>query len=339
MIIIRTSEFRCEGEWCNRLVVHVRHRKELRIMMTFQKNKNQWACCLCVTLFMLVGCGGSDDVEQLFLDDPTVQATPTPTVAVIVSPSPSPSAVPTPTLNPSPSSEPSVSPTPAAVSLSQIQTEIFDPFCSVCHSSDGGGGLQTDLLLDSEINSFNSLVGVQSAQLDTEVLVIAGDADNSYLVKKLEGDPSIEGLQMPRGMPPLSESQIALVRNWINAGALQSENMLSAAKVSRTEVAKTANGAQLKIYLSATLDPSSIGQDSVLIYTNAAGANYLLDTHVYHVSVEGAMVKILISPEVGFDNLDVLFSPLGVSGVLGYNGIPVDADGNGEPGGSYSIAF
>ena len=36
---------------------------------------------------------------------------------------------------------------------------------------------------------------------------------------KVEGHPSISGQQMPRGGPPLSPDQIAMIRAWILDGA------------------------------------------------------------------------------------------------------------------------
>jgi hypothetical protein len=38
-------------------------------------------------------------------------------------------------------------------------------------------------------------------------------------VRKIDGDPSISGLQMPRLRPPLPDSVRAVIRNWADAGA------------------------------------------------------------------------------------------------------------------------
>jgi len=51
------------------------------------------------------------------------------------------------------------------------------------------------------------------------VLVIPGDPESSYLVRKLEGR-DINGLRMPRNGPPyLTDGQITVIRRWIEIGA------------------------------------------------------------------------------------------------------------------------
>ena len=50
------------------------------------------------------------------------------------------------------------------------------------------------------------------------IRVIPGDADDSYVVVKLE-DRQKSGSKMPLGRPPLSSAQIQTLRNWITAGA------------------------------------------------------------------------------------------------------------------------
>ena len=47
--------------------------------------------------------------------------------------------------------------------------------------------------------------------------VIAGDAENSILVRRLEGNIAP---RMPYGRPPLPDSLILLIRRWIDQGAL-----------------------------------------------------------------------------------------------------------------------
>jgi hypothetical protein len=100
-----------------------------------------------------------------------------------------------------------------------IQTQIFDSGCAPCHSDvnhapSGGMNLKSG-------SAFASLVNVPSSGLAGAVRVIPGNADNSYLVKKLEGAAGIVGLRMPRNGPPfLSDAQIKMIRDWITAGAL-----------------------------------------------------------------------------------------------------------------------
>ena len=48
--------------------------------------------------------------------------------------------------------------------------------------------------------------------------VLPGDAENSYLVIKLEGRQLV-GLQMPLDADPLDEIDLTNIKNWINNGA------------------------------------------------------------------------------------------------------------------------
>jgi hypothetical protein len=62
------------------------------------------------------------------------------------------------------------------------------------------------------------LVGVPSVQQPALMLVEPGNADNSYLIHKLENAPTIDFDAMPPGQA-LSPAVILEIRNWINNGA------------------------------------------------------------------------------------------------------------------------
>ena len=98
--------------------------------------------------------------------------------------------------------------------LSSIQTEIFNPSCFECH---GDQAAQAGLDL-TEGESFSNLVNVQSVQVTLD-LVEPNDAENSYLIHKLEGRPSIVGDLMPAGAPALTTAHIDVIKQWINSGA------------------------------------------------------------------------------------------------------------------------
>jgi hypothetical protein len=93
--------------------------------------------------------------------------------------------------------------------------EIFDRrgcTASGCHGSAQSAGL--DLRSGS---AYGSLVNVQASS-EPIVRVIPNDAQNSYLVIKLEGRQSV-GAQMPRGGSPLDTIDMRNIRNWIDTGA------------------------------------------------------------------------------------------------------------------------
>lgn len=110
--------------------------------------------------------------------------------------------------------------------FASIQREIFSATdssgrlaCTQCHVA-GGAANGTGLFL-TEGAAYAALVGRPSRLKPGETLVIPGDPVNSYLVRKLQGGPAINGLRMPRNNGPfLTEGQLLVIRRWIAAGAL-----------------------------------------------------------------------------------------------------------------------
>ncbi len=99
-------------------------------------------------------------------------------------------------------------------SFSAIRDEILLPTCgfSTCHGSGTGG-----LTITAE-GAYAALVEAPSSISPGDILVIPGDPDGSYLVKKLDGAADIVGGPMPVGAP-LSASDLSRIRTWIAAGA------------------------------------------------------------------------------------------------------------------------
>jgi uncharacterized protein (TIGR03118 family) len=108
----------------------------------------------------------------------------------------------------------------AAVTLTQIQQNVFTPRCSGCHngSQPAGGTLPGSMDLRSGA-SFASLVNVASLEQSTLMRVKPGEPDNSYVIHKIEGRAGITGAQMPFGGPFLDQPTIDQVRSWITSGA------------------------------------------------------------------------------------------------------------------------
>ncbi len=97
--------------------------------------------------------------------------------------------------------------------LSSIQQYIFTPFCATvgCHSSVNP---QHELNLSSG-NSYANLVDVTSHENDVMKRVVPGNSEQSWLMKKLNGDGT--SVMPPTGQ--LSQAMIDTVAAWINAGA------------------------------------------------------------------------------------------------------------------------
>jgi hypothetical protein len=103
---------------------------------------------------------------------------------------------------------------PLEPNFNSIQANVFDQYCVHCHA---GANAPAQLRLDAA-NSYANLVGVPSRETGT-LRVAPGNANNSYIIQKLEGTASV-GERMPAGLPALPQEDINVIRQWIGAGAL-----------------------------------------------------------------------------------------------------------------------
>lgn len=100
-------------------------------------------------------------------------------------------------------------PTATATFAADVQP-LFVRSCTGCHGAEATSGVD----LSTHAATLAS-VGTQYG----EAIVRPGDAANSPLVDKIEAAPRF-GARMPQGMGPLTGAEIARVRAWIDAGAL-----------------------------------------------------------------------------------------------------------------------
>lgn len=110
---------------------------------------------------------------------------------------------------------PGTQPIPLSADFVSIQANIFTPNCALsgCHTAtSAAGGLRLD-----EANSFVDIFEQASTEAPASILIIPGDADNSYLVQKIEGTA---GTRMPKDLPALSTEKIQAIRDWVTNGAL-----------------------------------------------------------------------------------------------------------------------
>ncbi len=109
--------------------------------------------------------------------------------------------------------------------FSSIQANIFENSdssnrvaCINCHTNVGRVPAGNLVLLHDV--AYDQLVSRASGQRTNLMLVSPNDPENSYLVHKLEGRPSILNLRMPRNSPAfLTEGQILVIKRWIETGA------------------------------------------------------------------------------------------------------------------------
>jgi len=102
--------------------------------------------------------------------------------------------------------------------LDSIQANVFSVSCAIpgCH---GDGTVQFGLRLDPGFSAGN-LIDVASPQDPTLIRVIPGNSNSSFLIQKLEGTQTV-GMRMPAFSPPLPQSTIEVIRQWIHDGAPQ----------------------------------------------------------------------------------------------------------------------
>jgi hypothetical protein len=100
--------------------------------------------------------------------------------------------------------------------LQSIQDNVLTPICAGCHTGPTSGTLPGGMDLTTAAHSAASLINVASLENGALKRVLPNDANNSYLIKKLEGTA---GSQMPLGAQPLSAATIAKIRTWITNGA------------------------------------------------------------------------------------------------------------------------
>lgn len=109
----------------------------------------------------------------------------------------------------------------SASAFDTLQSTIFNTKCTTgpCHSFSAAAG---GLVLESGV-SYASLVNAASdnpsAQGAGLLRVEPFDTSASFLYIKLVNPTAAQGSRMPQGQAPLSQSELALIRNWIDSGA------------------------------------------------------------------------------------------------------------------------
>lgn len=103
------------------------------------------------------------------------------------------------------------------VSFANDVQPIFTTNCALagCHNA---ASAQQGLVLEAG-SAFSNIVNVPSSEQPSVFRVSPGDADASYLVRKIRGTSGITGGRMPLNRTPLSAAQIDTIATWINEGA------------------------------------------------------------------------------------------------------------------------
>jgi hypothetical protein len=114
-----------------------------------------------------------------------------------------------------------------AVTTAQIQTEIIEPRCKVCHNTDTAaqpGNMNTTALTQALVGKASSYAVTTGSTLKW---IDPSHPENSTMYLKVlksgakgpKGEAT--GVQMPQGSSPLTAAEKTRVKNWICTGAVQ----------------------------------------------------------------------------------------------------------------------
>ena len=100
--------------------------------------------------------------------------------------------------------------------FTRVQNEIFTPTCARIGCHDRVGQQSQQILVAGQ--AYANTVNHPSVEMPQLMRVLPNDPANSYLYRKITGT-GITGDRMPQTLPPLTDAQIKLVRDWIRRGA------------------------------------------------------------------------------------------------------------------------
>ena len=187
---------------------------------------------------------------------------------------------------------------PLTADFASIQSHVFTPICTVCHS---GAGAPQGLRLDAT-NSYSLLVGVPSTEVPSVLRVKPGDPDNSYLIQKLEGHAAV-GARMPFGGPYLDQATIDVIRQWITDGAPATAAAAAARFTALVvapawgEVVRGGDAVRIVLGFNAELDQTRIDASSLRLERIESAVDLPADSVAVSIAVPpGDPRAILVTP-------------------------------------------
>lgn len=235
-----------------------------------------------------------------------------------------------------------------AVDFALLQSTIFTPICITCHA---GGAAPLGLRLEPGV-SYAMLVDVASVQVASLKRVAPGDPDASYLVHKIEGRAAV-GARMPLGGPPLPQTSIDNVRQWISVGApapiADFANTVSTTIVASAPMdGETLDPPLVRLLVVALrpLDASLVNATTVSLRRvgattqDAADAAPLVPLRMIRVPLnDPSSVWIETAMPLSGGEYELQLRASGAAALADLAGNPVDGDGDGAAGGNYRLRF
>lgn len=239
--------------------------------------------------------------------------------------------------------------------FSSIQSNLFSTVCVVCHS---GGNPPQGLNLEAG-QSYGLLVDVPSNEVPALDRVEPGDPDNSYLIHKLEGTAAV-GMRMPANGPPyLTDTQIAMIRQWISDGAIDDRTMMASpaglpgdsfrvvAVNPQPDAVLESAPAYITLAMNRAVDASLVNEQTVKVIASGGDGTFG-DGNEYAVTPAGLEVSgkntglVIVNPgeaAITADRYRIVVSDNAGIAIATTNGVPLDGDGDGAPGGEFISHF
>jgi len=243
---------------------------------------------------------------------------------------------------------------PLAPNLASIQANVFNPNCVVCHA---GAAAPQGLRLDAA-NSFANLVGVASRGVSSILRVAPGNPNQSYLIQKLDGNAQVGG-RMPLGGPPLPQSTINFIRQWITDGAqpviVESTGPPVIVSVSPDSGSVlTDSPTQVLVSFDQEIDASTINELTIVLLQSGRDGRFddgneenIVATSVELSGINSRQAIMELSGALlADDDYQIIVNGSGPSIVLNLAGAALDGDftitfptGNGIEGGNFASTF
>ncbi len=238
---------------------------------------------------------------------------------------------------------------PLSADFAAIQANVFDVSCAVsgCHS---GAAAPVGLRLEDGV-SFNLLVGVPSAEVPSLLRVAPGDPEASYLFRKIEGSAQVGG-RMPLNQPALPAETLAVIRQWIVAGAMPAAAPEPSIPMRVVSVAPAAGSVlnrlptQVSIGLDREPDAGTVNAATVTLRRSGGDGGFTDgNEQVFAVAVSvSALNRSLIVMDLSGltpveDSYEVRVRGSGATAVLSLDTVRLDGDGDGQPGGDFVASF
>jgi hypothetical protein len=242
---------------------------------------------------------------------------------------------------------------PLVADFASIQSHVFTPICAQCHV---GAAAPLGFRLDAA-SAYAMLVNAPSVEVPSLLRVNPGHPESSYIIDKIEGHAAVGG-QMPLGQPPLPQSTIDVIRQWITDGAQASAALAASSGPTQLRavaplvdgsqsMSSTDNAGDIVIAADGELDVSSVNAASVTL-TASGGDGTFSDGNESSIGNLTIVVRSLnptvldIRPAAGTlaaDTYQLTIAGTGSTAVLDLSGAAIDGAGTGARGSDFVMRF